>query len=172
MPHEERKVIYSPARLRFGELADDLHRRQEAPREVSTIVRRVDFSDKAFRAATEGSALTPVPIAPIIKEHLTLLGEDWPEGYGFIGGYYDTKSRELKHLLLGRVIESDNGETMIFGVRHSPKISEHLFFQVQASENSSLLNLLPINHRKNMWLDISGDILSSYAQTFIIPKRI
>ncbi|MEK7518053.1 MAG: hypothetical protein AAB583_05920 [Patescibacteria group bacterium] len=175
-PEERRRFIqpqtYLPARLRFREIVEDLRRRNELLKEKSTIVRKIDFSDKAFRALIEDPAFTTVPIAPIIKEHLTLIGEEWPGGSGFIGGFYDKESHELKHLFLGRVIDSNAGETLIFGVRYSPHISDTLFFQVQTPENSPLLERLPQDHRKSMQLVSSGNVLLDFAQTVVIPNKI
>lgn len=143
---------------------------QIGPRPI-TLLGNFDFSEENLPRAYHDPNLTPTSIREVVEDFLTMAGEGWPKGFGFIGANYDPQSNELTDLFLGRLIDLQDGRIMIFGVGTSKKSNRSLFYKVEASD-PSLLSLLPKERQSDRMLSIPEDILLPYAPPFVNPTQI
>ncbi|MAG59281.1 hypothetical protein CMO96_00625 [Candidatus Woesebacteria bacterium] len=72
------------------------------------------------------------PLVPLIEAHLVFSRETWPTGQGRVAAFYDPYkwSRELMHILVGRVVRNDAGCLQYRGLRYSKRRNSIAQFDV------------------------------------------
>src|SRR3989344_9067814 len=130
-------------------------------RNLISVVKEIDFLEEDFSKSDLHPSLKPTSIKPLIERFLTLENEIWPEGHGFIVANYDPKFNILEHMIIGRVVDLGDDNSMTFGVVASRQIGS-LFYRVMTS-SPYLRSLLPQERQSNMILNIPGNILWPYA---------